>query len=130
MSSLQSQSKTKQLLVYGYIKEIQDILRKDDIIPLDVIQLCILFYSLSMRIFYAPRYDKSIYSAKDGSVIRIKPRSSAMSSPFEHVQCGCYIPNITSYMKMESKQTPHDGIITIDTKFLSTVYVFDPGTFA
>ena len=86
---------TKEILIHGFVRELQRVLSGNTIVPFDVIQLLISFYSFPTRIFCINDKTNKLYTSNGISAgcIDIK------CNKFKFNSSGCFIPNISSYCK-------------------------------
>ena len=52
----------RELVVFGYIHEIELILEKNIIIPIDVKHICLLFYNVSLKLFKYTIQKRTLYN--------------------------------------------------------------------
>ena len=123
---------TKELLINGYIREIKTVLAKDTIISIDIISLCLLFWSKSTKfiIIHSNATKISIYD------IDTKQISSVNYSATDHRHLSppiCYISNIppnTQQFTLEDGLL-YDATLMIDAELFdsarATLLTFDSG---
>ena len=125
----------KELIVFGYIRENESILKKNKMIPVAIKQICLLFYNVCLKVFMFEVEDTmmqnisntklsvlNIKQNKMSNLIPYKPNSNLhdINQPEINNKPLCYVPNILSSTSISSecneKKITYDGILSVHTQ--------------
>lgn len=123
--------KSREIIVLGYIHDIQKILAKDIIIPDEIIQTCYAYFAVSFLLFQFKKSDKyssipdiNMIDPYSQTVNYLSPKDKSLIPPPykipNHGQTSCYVHRISSILKLKhdaiDNNKSYDAIIGLHTK--------------
>eukprot|EP01084_Bolivina_argentea_P108847 194550_1 len=109
----------QKLLIYGYVRQIHELLGESTLIPLEIVEICFVFYQLQVRLFYTAKKSSTIYMCYGESILNLVLNPNNTDEP-QMIKSGCYIPNISSFINIKNvsplnPNKTYDGIIAFTT---------------
>ena len=111
-------------LIHGFVRDIQNMLTDDNIIPDEIYHLCLLFYHIyKINILFHSNYhhrsskistEFGVIDFEDKTSIIIKPNNLNYSTKTQDLEKLCYIPNISN--KTLTKNQNLSGIFCAERK--------------
>ena len=108
-----------ELLISGFIRQIGYLL-KNKIIPYELIKICSIFYSITLLLFVADKYNNQFFmiNTKKKYIKKLIKSKKTLNNDFK-LDIWCYIRNISSLITMNTNKH-YDGIIGLTEKDMFT----------
>ena len=106
-----------ELLIHGFVNEIRQLLKENTIIPVEVMKICIMFYSMEITMIYPYKQGLKMDVMYSKNITKLQKIININTDETDDniIETACFIPNISSKINITntklSKHKVYDGII-------------------